>query len=424
LTQPTIRLAVRQQFRPLIKTDRRYTVCVAHRRAGKTVAAIQRLLLSALGCEKPMPRCGYIAPTYGQAKAVAWDYLKEFSRGVVDAVHESELRVTLIGGATVRLFGAENYDALRGLYFDDVVLDEYADMRPDVWTVIRPALSDRPGRALIMGTPKGRNEFFKVYDDAVNDAEWLALKLRASETGLLPEAELADAAKRLSPEQYQQEYECSFDAAVIGSYYGRLLDEAQDAGRIGVVPIDKGAAVHTAWDLGIGDSTAIWFFQAVGREIRVIDYHEASGEALDHYAKVLQARGYVYGEHYLPHDAEARELGTGTTRLETLAKLGVRGKVVPAQAKDDSINAARMLIPRCWFDAERCRIGLEALRLYRRDFDERLKTFRDRPRHDWTSHAADAFAQFAIGHREHAAPDMAAVRARLRQGRSSGWMAA
>jgi hypothetical protein len=277
-----------------------------------------------------------------------------------------------------------------------------------------------------MGTPKGRNEFWNVYRDAMNDSEWLALSLKASETGLLLTEELIDAQKRMTPEQYAQEYECSFDAAVIGSYYGKLLDEAQAEGRICPVPVERSALVHTSWDLGIGDSTAIWFFQTVGREVRVVDYYEASGEALDHYAKALQARGYLYGDHYLPHDAEARELGTGTTRVETLARLGVKAKVVPAQAKDDSINAVRMLLPKCWFDAERCRIGLEALRLYRRDFDERLKTFRDRPRHDWSSHSADAFAQFAVGFKETmAVPDMAAIRARRSRGRGGGgWMAA
>ncbi len=417
-------LKVRRQFRPLVQTDRRYAACVAHRRAGKTVAAIQRLLLSALSCRKPSPRVAYIAPTYGQAKAVAWDYLKRFAQPVAVATHESELRVTLQGDRQIRLFGAENYDALRGLYFDDVVLDEFADMRPDIWTVIRPALADRPGRALIMGTPKGRNEFWKVYDEATRDPQWLALSLRASETGILPQSELDDARKRLSPEAYAQELECSFDAAVLGSYYGKSLDEAQDQGRICVVPVEKSAPVHTAWDLGIGDSTAIWFFQAVGREVRVVDFYEASGEALDHYARKLNERGYLYGKHFLPHDAEARELGTGTTRMETLARLGVKGSIVPAQAKDDSINAVRMLLPRCWFDAERCRAGLEALRLYRRDYDDRLKTFRDRPRHDWTSHAADAFAQFAVGFKEEGRTDMADVRAKLRRHRAGGWMAA
>ena len=420
-------MLVRPQFRPLVTTTRRYSCCVAHRRAGKTVAAVQRLILKAMACDKPRPRVAYLAPTYGQAKAAAWDYLREFTQGVAEKVHETELRVVLPGNRQVRLYGAENYDALRGIYLDDVVLDEFADMRADVQTVIMPTLSDRGGSALWMGTPKGRNEFWAVHDNATRDPAWMSLVLKASETGLLPPEELEAARRRLSPEAYAQEYECSFDAAVVGSYYGKALDEAQEQGRVCGVPIDRSAPVHTSWDLGIGDSTAIWFFQEIGREIRVVDYYEASGEALDHYARKLHERGYLYGKHYLPHDAEARELGTGTTRVETLARLGVKATVVPAQAKDDSINAVRMLLPRCWFDADRCKIGLEALRMYRRDYDDRLKTFRDRPRHDWTSHAADAFAQFAVGHRaEVSSKDYDAARARLARGRRSGggWMAA
>ncbi len=389
--KPSLDLTIRRHFRPLIQTDRRYAACVAHRRAGKTVAAIQRLLLSALSCRKPSPRVAYIAPTYGQAKAVAWDYLKRFARPIATATHESELRVTLHGDRQIRLFGAENYDALRGLYFDDVVLDEYADMRPDIWTVIRPALSDRPGRALIMGTPKGRNEFWKVYDEATRDPEWMALSLPASATGILPASELDDARKRMTPEQFSQEYECSFDAAVLGSYYGRLLDEAQAAGRICRVSYDPAALVETWWDLGVGDSTAIWFVQRAASEVHVIDYYEMTGEGLPHYAKVLQSKPYVYRRHIAPHDIAVRELGTGRSRLETAEGLGIRFEVAPRLPVDDGINAVRMGLPRCWFDAERCKQGLEALRQYRKDYDDRLKTFRDKPRHDWTSHAADAF---------------------------------
>lgn len=382
---------VRPPLRPLVQTEKRWGVCVAHRRAGKTVAAIQRLILSALACERTAPRCAYIAPTYGQAKAVAWDYLKRFTRSIATSVHESELRVTLPNEAVIRLFGAENYDSLRGIYLDDVVLDEFADMSPEAWTVIRPTLSDRGGRALFIGTPKGRNEFWRIYDAATRDEAWLHLALRASETGLLPASELEDARKALTEDQYAQEYECSFDAAILGAYYGRILDEAQRDGRIGRVPYDPATTVETWWDLGVGDSTAIWFVQRAGREVHVIDYYEMTGEGLPHYAKVLQNKPYVYGRHIAPHDIAVRELGTGRSRIEVAADLGLRFETAPRLPVDDGINAVRTVLPRCWFDAERCKQGLEALRQYRKDFDDRLKAFRDKPRHDWTSHAADAF---------------------------------
>lgn len=306
--------------------------------------------------------------------------------------HETELRVTLANGGQVRLYGAENYDALRGIYLDDVVLDEFADMPPAVWPeVIRPALSDRKGRALFIGTPKGRNEFWRIYDAATRDPDWYALALRASETGILEASELEAARKAMSDDQFAQEYECSFDAAVIGAYYGRLLDEAQAGGRIRSVPYDPALGVETWWDLGVGDSTAIWFVQRDRRETRVIDFYEMTGEGLAHYAKVLQGKPYVYARHIAPHDIAVRELGSGRSRLEMAEELGIRFDVAPRLAVDDGINAVRLALPVCWFDSERCAQGLEAMRQYRKDWDDRLKTFRDRPRHDWTSHAADAF---------------------------------
>jgi phage terminase large subunit len=384
-------MEVRRQLRPLVSDTKRWGVCVAHRRAGKTVAAIQRLIRSAMACPKVAPRCAYIAPTYGQAKAVAWDYLKRFTRTLATNVHESELRITLPNEAVIRLYGAENYDALRGIYLDDVVLDEFADMSPQAWTVIRPTLSDRGGRALFIGTPKGRNEFWRIYDAAQRDEAWFHLALRADETGILSPEELADARKALTEDQFSQEYLCSFDAAVIGSYYGRILDEAQKAGRIRSVPYDPATTVETWWDLGVGDSTAIWFVQKAGPELHVIDYHEMTGEGLPYYAKVLQQKPYVYGRHIAPHDIAVRELGTGRSRIETAADLGLNFETAPRLPVDDGINSVRMVLPRCWFDAEKCASGLEALRQYRKDFDDRLKAFRDKPRHDWTSHAADAF---------------------------------
>ncbi len=397
----------RIQFQPLHDTEKRWAVVVAHRRAGKTVASINQLIRAALTCGKVEPRFAYTAPFYAQAKDVVWSYLKRFTAplpGVV--VNESELRVDLINGSRIRLYGLDNYDRLRGGYFDGIVLDEYGDSDPRAWQeVIRPALSDRKGWALFIGTPKGRNHFSElIHGDgkelkgALRDPDWLVMTLKASETGLLDAAELADARKSMTVDQYEAEFECSFQAAVIGSYFGREMQGAENDKRIGRVPWEPAIPVHTAWDLGIGDSTAIWFAQIVGREVHLLDYLENSGVGLDWYANELRRRPYVYGDYILPHDAEVKELGTGKSRVETMNSLGIHKiRVMPQRRKEDSINGARLYIPRCWFDAEKCERGINTLRNYRREFDDKLKAFKDRPLHDWASHGADAFMELAAG---------------------------
>jgi phage terminase large subunit len=351
-----------------------------------------------------MPRCAYVGPTYGQAKRAAWDYLKLIAEPVLaDEPHETELRVTLLNGARIQLYGADGGgDALRGVYHDDVVLDEYADMPPSVWPlVIRPALSDRKGRALFIGTPKGRNNFYELWERAEHDPEWARFMLRASETGILSAEELDAARRDMTPEQYAQEYECSFDAAILGAFYGREIAELERQGRVADVPYDPAVSVYTAWDLGIGDATAIWFFQVVGPELHVIDHYEAHGHGLAHYAAVLESKPYKYAKHYVPHDAMARDLGTGRTRVETLKELtGAFPQVLRQNDVMDGINALRVSMPRSRWDAVRCREGIEALRQYRTEYDEKLKTFKDRPRHDWTSHTADAARYMAMAWRE------------------------
>lgn len=393
----------RPQFMPLHNRTQRWAVGVCHRRAGKTVACVNELIKGAISCTSPNPRFAYIAPYYTQAKDVAWTYLKEYA-GVIPGVqfNESELRCDFPNGGRIRLYGADNYDRLRGIYLDGVVLDEYADMDPRAWAeVIRPALSDRQGWAIFIGTPKGRNSFSSTYEMAKTDPDWFPLMLRASETGLVKEAELADARKSMSEDQYEQEYECSFDAAVIGAYYAKQVKRAEDDKRICTVPWEPGVEVHTAWDLGIGDSTAIWFAQMVGKEVRLIDYYEASGVGLDHYAKMLREKPYAYGEHILPHDVAVKELGTGKSRLEVLDTLGVRNiRIAPKLSVDDGIGSARLFIEKCWFDQTKTARGVEALRQYRAEYDEKLKTLKLRPLHDWTSHAADAFRYLALGLRD------------------------
>jgi hypothetical protein len=384
---------------------KRWNVLVMHRRFGKTVFAVNHLIKHALTCELPRPRVAFIAPTFTQAKRIAWDYVKYYA-SVIPGVsfNETELRVDFPNGGRLMLLSAENPDALRGIYLDMAIFDEFGMQNPRVWgEVVRPALSDREGAAIFLGTPAGHNHFFDLLEQARSEMEngsdqWYWKVVKASESGLVKEVELDAARAQMTPEQYEQEYECSFTAAIIGAYYGKLMAEADDEGRITRVPYDPAYPVHTAWDLGVNDSTAIWFAQVFrGGAVNVIDYYENGGVGLDHYADVINRKDYTYGDHLAPHDIEVRELGSGKSRLETAATLGLRFKVVPKMKVADGINAARMLLPKCYFDRDKCVTGIEMLRQYRQEWDERRKMFRDHPRHDFTSHAADAFRYLAVG---------------------------
>jgi hypothetical protein len=363
------------------------------------------LVNAALRCKKQEGRFGYVAPYYVQAKDAAWTYAKRFTLQIPGVtVNESELRIDFAhNGARLRLYGADNYDRMRGSYFDGVILDEYGDMHPAAWPeVIRPMLADagRKGWAVFIGTPKGRNDFFKIWDTAKGDPAWFEMVLKGSDSGLLDDEELAGMRAEMTPEQYEQEVECNFNAAVVGAYFGREIADAETSGRIGKVDHDPALPVHTAWDLGIGDSTAIWFWQIAPNGIRVIDYYEANSQPLSHYASVLASKGYTYADDWVPHDARARELGTGRTRVETLMELKRKPRLVPAHTIMDGINAARVSFGKFWIDEVRCRQGIEALRQYRSAYDEKLKVFKDAPLHDWTSHAADAWRYMALAWRE------------------------
>lgn len=391
----------RDAFRAFHLRHQRWAVLVAHRRAGKTVACIAELVTRALATPKPNARYAYIAPYREQAKTVAWQYLKDMAEPVTDDpegdFRESELSVRLYNGSVIRLFGADNPNALRGLYLDGVVLDEFADMRPELWrTVIRPALSDRRGWAVFIGTPRGRNEFWQIFDNATRDPDWFSVRLKASETGILPEDELADARKAMTANAFEQEYECSFDAAIIGAIYAKELLAARAREQIGQVTYDPQRLVFTAWDIGFGDSTAIWFWQQHQGEIRVIDYYEASGEPITSYMQVLSARGYKYDTLWMPHDAENKSIVSGQSVCDILRKGGYRVRMVPKLSLEDGINAARLHFGRVAIDEKRCAAGLEALQHYRWGWNDRLDEPKPSPVHDWSSHGSDAWRYMAL----------------------------
>ena len=288
----------RDIFRSFHDRSQRWAVIVAHRRrCGKTVATVVDLIRAVLLCERDRPRGYYIAPTYSAAKRTSWDYAKHYSQDVPGhTVNESELRIDYPNGGRLQLVGADNADSLRGIYADAAVLDEFAYMAGNVWTsVIRPALADRGGRATFISSVNGRNEFYARYQEALADPEeWFSVNLKASTSGVLPAKELAALKTQMSDEEYRQELLNDFDVAAKGSYYGALITAGQEDGRICGVPYDGAGLVTTAWDIGIGDATAIWFMQAIGRELRAIDYYEASGLPLAHYAEVIKSKGYAY----------------------------------------------------------------------------------------------------------------------------------
>lgn len=382
----------------------RFNVLVMHRRFGKTVCAVNHLIKRAIELSadttKPNPRLHYLSPTYRQSKAVAWDYIKLFTASIPGTkYHETELRCDLPMGARITLLGAENPASIRGIYSDFVVMDEVANMPESIFPeIIRPSLSDRKGSCAFIGTPQGHNYFHDLWQAAADTKGWARKMYKASETGIVDDDELEAARATMTEDQYNQEFECSWVANVPGSVYGKELQTADDKERITSVPHLPQHRVDTFWDLGMHDYTAVWFVQQVGRgEVHVIDFYQNQGEGLPHYAAVLQEKGYLYGTHYGPHDLEVREMGTGKSRREAAYDLGLTFRVVPRLPIEDGIHAARMLIPRCFFDRDNCREGLEALRHYHRKYNERTRQFRDAPVHDWSSHAADAFRTCAIG---------------------------
>ena len=375
----------------------RFTVGVCHRRMGKTVAALNHLIKDALENTKEAPRYGYIAPTYGQAKRVAWDYLVKYTAPLGAIANISELRVDFMG-RRIQLYGSDNPDSLRGQYFDFCCIDEVGDQNPKIWSeIVRPALSDRMGKCLFIGTPKGNNHFKELRDRAEENPDWGLVEFKASQTGIIPEQELIDARAEMGDDKFNQEYECSFNAAVEGSYYGKLINDLEEKGRMTAIDRDDLCKTYCAWDLGIGDSTAIWVLQAVGLEYRIMDHVENHGQGLDWYVNWLKENDWHKAEQLLPHDVQVRELGTGKSRLEVLRDAGLDVRVLPRLSVDDGIQAVRRILPKCWFNLQKVKTGLDCLRNYRREYDEKRNVFYDKPLHDWASHSSDAFRYLALG---------------------------
>jgi hypothetical protein len=399
----------RLQFEAFHARVERWALIVAHRRFGKTVGCLQETIGRALHTEKPNSRYVYLAPYREQAKRVAFDYLIRFTEGIRIASSIADLSVTLPGDRKIFLAGADNADNLRGQYFDGIVIDEPGNMRPSVFTeVIRPALADRRGWAVFIGTPNGKNEFWEFNETARKSAGgpdgWFYLNLKASETGILPQSELDDARAVMSEDEYAQEFENDFGAAIKGSIFGKQIKILEAEGRLTDVDCAPGIPVLTCWDLGFSDACVVWFYQVIDRVPCFFDVFAVSGASVDDVAEMMTERkgmhGFTPGYNYLPHDAWANSFQTGKSTVEQLFRHGIVPRAVPSLSVQDGIQAVRLMLRTARFDAKRCERAVEALRQYQHEWDEKTQTFRQKPRHDWTADYSDALRIGALGYRE------------------------
>lgn len=392
----TIPYKPRKQFIEFHKSKARWKVLVCHRRAGKTVASINEILKRALITKG---NYAYIAPTYKQAKRVAWQYLLEFSRPIPNVkINNSELTIYLPNGSIIYLLGAQDPESLRGLSLSGVIFDEASQQPPNIFSeIVRPALADKGGWATWIGTPKGKNQLYRRLKRYENQDNAYTMVLKASESGILSDEELADARLEMSPEEYDQEFECSFNAFIKGAYYLKYLNEAREQGRITTVPYDKSVRVEVSFDLGMEDAMTMIFFQRVGNEIHIIDTYSKSGEGIEHYVKVMQEKGYLYSKIILPHDARARELGTGKSRYEVFRQLlpNIEIEILNADKVQDGINAVRMIFSKLWID-EKQEEFIDAIEHYQEEWDEKKGMSKGHPLHDWSSHYADALRYLAM----------------------------
>ena len=394
-----------------LQDGKKRAIEIAHRRWGKDDVALHWTAVAAFQRVAPY---WHLLPEASQARKAVWNSVnphtgrrridEAFPLILRETTQENEMFIRFINGSTWQVVGSDNYDSLVGSSPAGVVYSEFALADPASWAYIRPILVENDGWALFITTARGNNHAKTLYDMAKQSPDWFAELSPATKTSVFTAEQLekerleyiGEYGEDLGRAIYEQEYLCSFASAQLGAFYAPALDAAERDGRITSVPYDPGLQVYTAWDLGKRDFTAIWFCQSVGKEIRLIDYYEAAGQELAHYAKVLREKPYVYNEHYLPHDVTHELLGMPKTRAEQLESLGLKVVAGKNLSIEDGIGAARRLIPQCWFDAKKCARGLDALRSYRQKWDERLKNFSSVPIHDWSSHGADAFRELAV----------------------------
>jgi phage terminase large subunit len=395
-------------------------VAIWHRRAGKDATSLNWTVVSSL---RRVGLYWHLLPTYNQGRKIVWDgrtkegrpFLSAFPRDLVKSVNNTDMKLELTNGSIWQVVGTDNVDRLVGANPVGVVFSEYSLQDPRAWDYIRPILMENGGWAVFIYTPRGKNHGWDLYKMALSNPGWFCQKLDGDDTGIVtPEMVAEEREAGMQEELIRQEFYCSFEAGMVGSYYGNILSRLVELGHVTRVPHDPRLPVITGWDLGMDDSTAIWFAQRARTEVRIIDYYENCGEGLAHYVKVLTQKSdllnYNYEYHYAPHDIEVRELGTGKSRKEIAGKLGLKFHTVPKLPVEDGVEAVRGLLPTCYFDKGKTDKGFDALMNYRKEWDDKRRTFLSKPEHDWTSHGADAFRTLAVGLKRSATRTLKLVR--------------
>jgi hypothetical protein len=394
---------------PRNPNGKKRAVLLDHRRTGKDKLSFNYMVMNAFH------RVGiyyYFFPTYQQGRKILWDgidkdgfkFLDHVPANMVANKNQTEMKLTLANGSIIQVVGSDNIDSVVGTNPVGCIFSEYALQDPRGWDYVRPILRENGGWSVFPYTPRGKNHGYDLYEMAKNNADWYVEKLTVVDTygrgGTIGTKEIdQERLDGMNENLVQQEFYCSFDAAIQHAVFGDQMLKAREEGRITSVPYQKGLPVDTWWDLG-RDTVAIWFTQSIRNEIRVIDCHDAIQSTLDKEWEVLQNRKYVYGVHHFPHDGDYKDYKTGKTPKEIASELGFEVEIVSKIGKDSQISAARMIFNRCWFDEKKCQRGLDALASWHFDWDENLRAMSRTPIHDWSSHFGDALCQLAVTHED------------------------
>jgi len=387
-------------------------VLVWHRRAGKDISILNATCQAMLN-DGRLPYGGvgvyyYFFPTFAQGKKIIWDGITKDGIPFLDYIPKAlrlqtwndEMKIRMVNGSIFQIIGTDNFDAVMGTNPIWCVFSEFALQNPKAWEYVRPILKENNGVAIFPYTPRGRNHGYTLYYKVAlkNPDSRFAQLLTIENTGVLTSEDVQQEIKEgMSEDLARQEYYCDFNLGIEGSYYAKYIQAAKDEGRVKKVLLDTAKPVHTAWDIGVTDFTSIIFFQVFPGEYHIIDFYENSGEGVQHYAKVLQDKGYVYGNHYAPHDIKAKQwVSEGEPTIQVARRYGINFQLVPKLSREDGIEAARNLLSKCYFDEEKTKILLIHLENYSKIFNKTLNCYSSTPKKDGHDHAADAFRYLAV----------------------------